>query len=239
MKRISMWSGPRNVSTAIMYSFRQRPDTVVVDEPFYAHYLKQTNKQHPGRASILAGMEIDESKVKSKVIFADYDKNILFLKNMAHHLIALDRSFLNDLDNIILIRDPKEMLPSLAKKIANPSLIDTAMLEQNQILDYILASGQSPIVLDAKETLLNPEKVLRIVCQKLAIPFYKEMLDWPAGPKPEDGIWAKHWYHNVHKSTGFSKYKKKAANFPEQLEEIYQEIKAIYERLYSYAIKAE
>lgn len=184
-------------------------------------------------------MENDANKVKANIIFADYNKDVLFLKNMAHHLIALDRSFLDNLDNIILTRNPKEMLPSLAKNIANPSLIDTGLLEQNQILDHILANGQIPIVLDAKETLLNPKKVLSTVCQRLDISFYKEMLSWPVGPKIEDGIWSKYWYDNVHKSTGFSKYQKKPNKLKKNLLELYQETKDLYERLYSYAIKAE
>lgn len=239
MKRISMWSGPRNVSTAIMYSFRQRPDTLVIDEPLYAAYLKQTNKKHPGSIEVLGGMENDAEKVLSDVIFANYDSDIIFFKNMAHHLLGLEQDFLNDLDNILLCRDPKEMLPSLAKNIENPSLLDTGLLQQTQILDLIIAKGQEPIVLDAKETLLNPERVLKQVCKRLEIPFYNEMLAWPAGPKTEDGIWAKYWYHNVHKSISFTKYQPKTSKFPEHLNELYQESKALYDRLYSYAIKAK
>ncbi len=238
MKRISMWSGPRNVSTAIMYSFRQRPDTVVIDEPLYAYYLEQSQKSHPGRLEVLASQDRDINLLKNNVIFKDFRQDILFLKNMAHHLINLDFSLLDDLSNIILTRDPAEMLPSLAKNIEQPVLQDTGLSEQNQILDYVLAKGQSPIVLDAKETLLNPEKVLSELCARLEIPFYQEMLSWPAGAKPEDGIWAKYWYHNVHKSTGFGRYQAKTDALPAELHELYNEAKPLYERLYSYAIKA-
>jgi len=236
VKLISMWSGPRNVSTALMYSFRQRPDTRVVDEPYYAHYLLRTAKEHPGRDEIIANMATDSKVITENLL--NSDREILFIKNMAHHLPGLEPNPLDLFTNILLTRDPKEMLPSLAKTLKNPGLEDTGLKEQLEILNFILKSGNTPIVLDAKETLLNPKKVLNELCNRLEIDFYEEMLSWPIGPKPEDGIWAKYWYQNVHKSNAFSKYREKTEIFPEELGQLYDESKFYYQELYKYAIKA-
>jgi len=238
MKLISMWSGPRNVSTAIMYAFRQRPDTAVVDEPYYANYLLTTGKDHPGRVEILESMEHDAKKISTNLFSSNNGNEILFVKNMAHHLAGLEPSPIKLFENILLTRDPKEMLVSLAKTLNNPGLEDTGLKEQLEILNFILKSGKNPIVLDARETLLNPKKVLKELCNKLEIPFYEEMLSWPAGPKPEDGIWAKYWYQSVHQSKGFAEYKKKTEPFPKELIDLYEESKPYYQELFKYAIKA-
>jgi Sulfotransferase domain len=236
--KLSMWSGPRNVSTALMYSFRQRSDTLVFDEPLYGHYLKVSGAQHPGGEEVLSKMDTDGDRVVREVLLATSDRPIRFYKNMAHHLLGLERDFLSQLTNILLTRDPREMLPSLSKQIPNPTLRDTGLREQVELLDFILQSGQTPIVLDAKELLQNPENVLREVCGYLGIPFEPAMLSWQAGPKPEDGVWAKHWYDNVHKSTTFEMYQAKQEKFPEHLKELLDQSLPIYERLYEYAIKS-
>jgi Sulfotransferase domain len=236
--RLSVWSGPRNVSTALMYSFRQRSDTVVVDEPLYGHYLKTSDAEHPGAGEVLDTMDNDGERVVREVILGPCERPIHFFKNMAHHLPGLGPAFLDGIANVLLIRDPTEMLPSLATQLKSPTLRDTGLREQNVILDSILARGERPVVLDARELLLDPPGVLRRACVALGIPFDDAMLSWPAGPKPEDGVWAKHWYHNVHASTGFAPYSPPEKPFPARLEPLLGECLPYYERLQNYAITA-
>ena len=212
--RLSVWSGPRNVSTALMYSFRQRSDTVVVDEPLYGHYLGTSDAEHPGAAEVLKTMDDDGERVVREVILGPCERPVLFFKNMAHHLPGLDPAFLDRITNVLLIRDPTEMLPSLARQLSAPTLRDTGLREQDVILDSILARDEIPIVIDARDLLLDPPGVLQRACAALGIPFEDAMLSWPAGPKPEDGIWAVHWYHNVHASTGFAPYSPPENQFP-------------------------
>jgi Sulfotransferase domain len=236
--RLSVWSGPRNVSTALMYSFRQRTDTVVVDEPLYGHYLKSSDAEHPGAREVLDAMDNDGERVVREVILGPYERPIHFFKNMAHHLPGLDPAFLNGITNVLLIRDPTEMLPSLAKQLSSPTLRDTGLREQAYILDSILARGEEPVILDAREVLLDPPGVLRQACAGLGLPFEDAMLSWPAGPKPEDGVWAKHWYHNVHASTGFEPYSPPRDPFPARLKPLLEECLPYYEYLRGYAIGA-
>lgn len=238
--RLSMWSGPRNVSTALMYAFRERSDTEVVDEPLYGHYLKTSGAEHPGREEVMAQMDCDGARVVREVILAPCeDKPVRFFKNMAHHLRGLDWSFIDRITNLLLTRDPREMLPSLARRISSPTLRDTALEEQVELLERINKAGQEPVVLDARELLLDPKGVLRRACEKLGLPFKPAMLHWPPGPKPEDGVWAKYWYDSVHASTGFEPYRPKTAPFPEQLRPLLEACRPLYERLYAHAIRAE
>jgi hypothetical protein len=221
-----------------MYSFRQRSDTVVVDEPLYGHYLKSTGTEHPGAREVLDTMDNDGERVVREVILGPCERPVHFFKNMAHHLPGLDPGFLDSITNVLLIRDPTEMLPSLARQLITPTLRDTGLREQNVILDSILARGEKPIVLDARELLLDPPGVLRRACAGLGIPFDDAMLSWPAGPKPEDGVWARHWYHNVHASTGFAPYSPPEDQFPASLEPLLEECLPLYRRLKTYTIVA-
>ena len=236
--RLSVWSGPRNVSTALMYSFRQRADTTVVDEPLYGHYLSTTDAGHPGTAEVLEAMDGDGERVVREVLLGPCERGVHFFKNMAHHLPGLHPAFLDEITNVLLVRDPTEMLPSLARQLSSPTLRDTGLREQTIILDSVLARGGNPIVLDARSLLLDPPGVLRRACAKLSIPFEEAMLSWPAGPKPEDGVWAEHWYHNVHASTGFAPYKPPESPFPSRLEPLLEECLPYYYRLRGYAIRA-
>lgn len=237
--KLNVWSGPRNVSTALMYSFRQRSDTRVVDEPLYGHYLAATGADHPGAEEVLASMDRDGERVVREVILGPCERPVCFFKNMAHHLAGLDRGFLGEVRNVLLARDPREMLPSLARQIPSPTLRDTGLAEQVEILETMLKRDESPIVLDARELLLDPPGVLRRACEGLGIPFDRAMLSWPAGPKPEDGVWAKHWYDGVHASTGFEPYRPKTGPFPERLKLILKECLPLYGRLRQHAIVAE
>ncbi|MCB0180668.1 MAG: sulfotransferase family protein [Anaerolineae bacterium] len=237
--RLSVWSGPRNISTALMYSFAQRADTRVVDEPLYGHYLSLSHADHPGREEVIAAMENDSERVVREVILGPCDRPVLFLKNMSHHLMELDWAFLNQLTNVLLIRNPEEMLPSLAENLAQPILRDTGYKFQVELLDYLLERGQTPPVLEARELLSNPASVLRQLCERIGLPFDQAMLHWPAGARPEDGLWAKYWYHNLHRSTGFMPYRPKTDPFPPHLHPLLDECRPYYERLLSYTIKAE
>lgn len=237
--RVCLWSGPRNVSTALMYSFAQRADTRVIDEPLYGHYLSTSGVEHPGRDEVLAAMETDGAKVVRDVILGPSDRPILFMKQMAHHLMGLDRSFLNQTVNVLLIRDPQEVLASLVRQLPNPGLVDTGLGFQSELVDELTVRGQKPLVLDSRETLLDPAGVLSRLCTVLGIDFDSKMLEWEAGPLPEDGVWARHWYGNVHRSTGFQPYRPKTDPFPAELEELLEECRPHYERLYDRAIRAK
>ena len=211
---------------------------MVVDEPLYGHYLSTSDAEHPGAAEVLETMDDDGERVVREVILGPCGRPIHFFKNMAHHLPGLDPAFLDRITNVLLIRDPTEMLPSLARQLSAPTLRDTGLREQDVILDSILARGERPVVLDARDLLLDPPAVLQRACAALGIPFEDAMLSWPAGPKPEDGIWAKHWYHNVHASRGFAPYSPPENQFPTHLEPLLEECLPYYRRLGSYAVTA-
>ena len=237
-QRISVWSGPRNVSTALMYSFAQREDTRVLDEPLYGHYLKVSGAQHPGRDQVMAHMELQGTVVVEELLSKDYQKPLLFIKNMAHHLTELDYKFLRELTNVLLIRDPREMLPSLVKQIPHPNMLDTALQMLWELYEYLLDKGQHPLILDSKELLLDPPKILTELCEQLQIPYSPKMLQWSPGARPEDGIWAPHWYHQVHQSSGFAAYQPKNESVRDDLQELLEQCIHFYQLLYDKALKA-
>jgi len=236
-KRICLWSGPRNISTAIMYSFAQRSDTKVVDEPLYAHYLNETDafQYHPGAEEVLQSMEKNGVKV-IELMLGPHEKPVVFFKQMTHHLVNLDWSFLEHTLNIILTRDPEEMLPSYAVEVEHPTMRDTGYQKQLELLDYLIGIGQKPIVLVSERVLQNPEKVLRKLCESIGVPFEESMLSWEKGPRPEDGVWAKYWYHNVHQSTGFNPYQPKKQPIQNHLKPLAEQCKPIYDQLCEYSL---
>ena len=236
--RINLWSGPRNVSTALMYSFAQRGDTTVVDEPLYGHYLAVSHAPHPGAGEVMAHMCTDAQQVIDEVILGPAPRPVLFMKQMAHHLVELDRAFLGKTTNVLLIRDPVEMLPSLAGNLEVPTLRDTGLATQAGLYDDLVALGQEPPVLDARQLLLDPRGVLAQLCDRLEIPFDERMLTWRAGPRPEDGIWAKYWYQAVHRTTGFLPYTSKSAPFPDRLAPLLAECRPYYSHLARHALLA-
>lgn len=238
IKRVCLWSGPRNISTALMYSFAQRNDTKVYDEPLYAHYLSNTeaDEYHPGAEDVLTTLENDGNKV-IEMMMGSHDTSVVFFKNMTHHLLDLDKAFMKDVINVILTRDPLEMLPSFDAVIENPSMRDVGYELHMDLLDYFEKRGIEPIVLDSKNVLLNPEGVLNVLCDRIGIPFKNEMLKWEPGARLEDGVWAEYWYSSVHKSTHFSTYKPKIAPFPKQLVPLLEECNKHYERLSKLSIR--
>ena len=205
-KIICLWSCPRNVSTALMYSFGSREDTSIFDEPLYGHYLRKSKLEHPGRDEIINSLECDGEKVINDIILKPENK-INFHKLMTHFLIDLDLSFLKKVTNILFIRDPKEIINSYHKVIPYPTIDDIGIEKQFKLFNYLKSNDQDVVVLDSKELLIDPEITLKKLCKKINIPFDKKMLKWKQGPKKEDGIWAKYWYKNVHQSSCFKKYK--------------------------------
>ena len=237
IKRICMWACPRNISTTMMYSFAQRNDTKVYDEPLYAHYLANTKAKeyHPGVQEILAADENDGQKVID-VMLQNNAAPVLFYKQMTHHLLDLDRSFMSSVQHILLTRDPREMLPSFAEVIENPKLADTGYQHHNDLVDYFEANNIPFTVIDSKRVLLNPKSQLQQLCSNLGIEFQEAMLSWKKGPRPEDGVWAKYWYSSIHNSTGFMRYKEKKEPFPEALLPLLKECLPYYQRLRNLAL---
>jgi hypothetical protein len=237
-KRICLWSGPRNISTALMYSFAQRKDTSVVDEPLYAHYLTSTEAHdyHPGADEVISTQLNDGNRVIREVIMGEYDTPLVFFKNMTHHLVDLKWDFLKETTNIILTRDPRDMLPSYARHIKHPAMQDVGYAKHLELLNYLHGIGQKPPVIDSKEILIRPGNKLAQLCNYLDIPFDESMLNWNPGPRPEDGVWAKHWYQNVHKSSGFEPYTPKKKKIPEHLKKLLNECEKIYNILLDYSL---
>lgn len=238
-RRINLWSSPRNISTAMMYSFGNRPDTTVVDEPLYAYYLSahMNRPPHPGEAEILDSQFQDGKVVIEKVLLGDYKTPIVLFKQMTHHLVGLSYDFLTGMDNVLLIRDPKEIIHSYSKVIPNPSMDDVGIAMQAGLYDFLSQKGKAPIVLDTNEVLKDPEKVLAELCVILDIPFTKAMLSWQSGPRKEDGIWAQYWYQNVHRSTGFKPYEKREIQLSDELSSLAKEAMPYYALLFEKALK--
>ena len=239
MNKICLWSGPRNVSTALMYSFAQRNDTKVVDEPLYGHYLLVTGVKHPGRKEIMDEVNCDGKLVMDDLLkINDLDgKDVLFLKQMTKHLVGINHDFLPKFKNVFLIRNPKDMLSSLAVNIPKPNLADTGLDLQWKVYKNLKSLGNKPIVVDSRELLMNPKNILKQLCGHLNLEFVDSMLSWPAEPRKEDGIWAKYWYQSLHKSTGFQSYQAKP-NFPDAHKQVLSECMPYYEKLLSEAIRA-
>lgn len=234
---INLLSGPRNVSTALMYSFAQRDDSQVVDEPLYGRYLAETQAPQPHRDELLGLLETDgETIIRESILCPPSDEPVFFVKNMAHHLIDSDEEWLNDkrVRNVFLIRDPIQMLPSLINQIEEPNLRDAAYKAQADWFEKL----ENSLVLDAKPLLQNPEAVLNELCNQLGISFDSAMLSWEPGPRAEDGAWAPYWYHNLHRSTGFSPYQEKSEPFPEHLKPLAQQCLPHYLTLLDHAIGA-
>ena len=229
--KIALWSGPRNISTALMYSFANRSDTAVVDEPLFGYFLKHTGAWRPSREEVLATMETDPQKVIDSLLEPSTDMPVYFMKHMANQLVDLNLDFLDSFKNVVLIRDPKDVLLSYSKQVEEPTLLDTAYKMQADLIDHFSKVGTPFIVLNARNVLLNPEGQIRVLCDKLNIHFQSSMLNWGAGPREEDGVWAKYWYNSVHESTGFGSYREKDGELPSNLNPLYDECMEYYGKL--------
>ncbi len=226
--RIAAWSGPRNISTAMMRSWENRSDTCVIDEPLYAHYLRVTGLDHPGREEVLAHHDANWKTVIKQLV-GPCEYSVFYQKHMTHHLLPnISRDWLYDIEHLFLIREPREMLTSLKKQIPHPTLEDTGLPQQVELLGELKAIGKTPLILDSKDVLENPEAMLSLTCEKLGIRFDEAMLSWPSGSRDSDGTWATHWYASVNASTGFEAWKPKEEQVPAHLKALCLECEALY-----------
>ncbi len=239
--RIAMWSGPRNLSTAVMYSFGNRPDTAVWDEPFYAAFLAATGLNHPMRAEILAAGERDPLKVAPRCLGpAPKGKTVFYQKHMTHHMLpGFPLDWLNDVTNIFLIRRPDRVIASYHAKRENPMLDDIGFRQQAEIFGTLRAQGQTPIVIDSDDILQAPEPALRALCKAINLPFSNSMLHWPEGRHASDGPWAKHWYGSVHRSTGFAKGVSKQPQLSDEGKALLAQALPFYEHLSPFRLKLD
>ena len=237
--RVAMWSGPRNISTAMMWAWENRPDTVVVDEPFYAFYLKETGTKHPGAEEVIAQGETDWRKVVTQLTGPIPRRaHIFYQKQMTHHLLPhISRDWLSDVTNCFLIRDPTEVIASYIKKNPEPKLNDLGFVQQAEIFDFVRCqTGSIPPVIDADDVLRDPERMLRLLCDAIGVEFSDKMLSWPPGPRDTDGIWAKYWYAEVERSTAFQPYRERKIELPDHLRGIEQRCRECYEQLHQHRL---
>ena len=234
---INLVSGPRNVSTALMYSFAQRSDTEVVDEPFYAVYLTRSGADHPGAEAVLTSLSSDEGQVRAR-LSAPRTKAVLFIKNMAHHMEVLNQPFLPGAVNLFLIRDPLHILLSYSAVKPDVTMRDIGVADQYRLFELLRTEGETPLVVDASALVSQPEAILAKVCLASGLPFEQRMVHWPAGPKPYDGIWAPFWYGNVHQSTGFERRVHVQRDLPAHLRNLCAKAREIYDKLRAFSLKA-
>jgi hypothetical protein len=231
--RIAMWSGPRNLSTALMRSFENRGDCSVVDEPLYAAYLATTGLDHPGRDAVIASQPTDWREVARAMVEGPVGTPLQYQKHMTHHLLpGMDRAAFAGLAHAFLIRDPERVLTSYAKVRDEPTLEDLGLPQQVAIFE----TYGGPVV-DAAAILSAPEPALRALCGALGIDFDAAMLSWPAGPRDSDGVWAPHWYAGVEASTGFARESPGAHDpLPDRLQPLLERCRPYYDRLAPYAL---
>ncbi|MGE7391086.1 hypothetical protein ACQKM2_37020 [Streptomyces sp. NPDC004126] len=234
--RIAMWSGPRTRSTAMLRAWENRPDTSVVDEPLYAYYLANTDVPDPGQEEVIASQPTDWRTVLDALTTAPPPAGapIFYQKHLAQHLLpAVDRSLLRPLRHAFLIRHPAEMLASYAQ-VQAPSADELGLRQQYEL--HRLFGG--PVV-DTSDLVERPEPVLRELCRALDVPFTPQMLSWPAGPRPTDGVWGRHWYKGVWNSTGFSPSASPVHPLPDHLHPVLDECLPFYQELRSIRISGQ
>jgi hypothetical protein len=238
--RIAMWSGPRNISTALMRAWENRDDCVVWDEPLYGYYLNATGIPHPGAAEVIAEQGTDANAIIARCI-GDIpgDKKIFYQKHMTLHLLPeLDRCWLSSLVNCFLIREPEAVIASYAAVRGDAILEDIGFIQQAELFDHVRRiNGEIPLVIDSREFLLDPRGMLEAVCDRLKIEFVPAMLNWPKGARDSDGVWAKHWYESVWNSTGFEAYREKDYQLCAKDRKISQQARPYYEELYQYRLR--
>ena len=235
---IAVWSGPRNISTALMYSFASRKDVYAIDEPFYAHYLAQTGLLHPMRDDILASQSQDSAAIIEDICAQRTDGRHIYHKHMTHHMLpSIPLDWLSRVKNVFLIRHPSQVIASFAKKHQNPKLSDLGYERQVELFDHILASGTTPIVIDGHDLQSDPEPVLKRLCSALELAFSNDMLTWASGGKSCDGIWAKHWYGSVHASTGFRAPSQASVALSPELQALEAQAMPFYSYMNTYCLK--
>lgn len=238
--RVACWSGPRNISTAMMRAWENRADTVVVDEPLYAHYLMATGLDHPGRERVLATGECDWRRATTWLTGPiPGGADIWYQKHMAQHLLdGMVTDWLDDLTHTFLIRHPREVLLSYTRTREPASALELGFLQQAELFDHIAGrTGTAPVVIDAADFLRAPEAMLRHWCDRLGVDFTPRMLHWPAGRRTTDGVWAPYWYAAVEQSTGFTPPQPSTGTVPERLQGTLEQCMPAYERLHAWRLK--
>ena len=223
----------------MMRAWGNRPDTFVIDEPFYAFYLKAASKKHPGADEVIATGERDWRKVVAQLTsLLPNGKRIFFQKQMTHHLLPeVEREWLASVTNCFLIRDPREVIASYVKKREDPALEDLGFIQQGEIFDWVCARRDAtPPVIDARDVLENPKRTLGLLCDAVGVEFSESMLSWPPGLRETDGLWAKYWYGEVARSTSFEPYRPRRDQVPKHLLEIHKRCRECYERLYEWRL---
>lgn len=237
--RLAMWSGPRNISTAMMRAFENRPDCQVVDEPFYASYLHATGIDHPMRDEVVASQPVDPAEV-IKTLLAPLPEgvDVHYQKHMTQHMIeGVPLAWLDEVTNCFLIRNPREIVASYSQKRSTVTEEDIGIKRQLELFDYVRErTGKAPLVLEASAVLKDPRGQLSRLCQALEIPFFEAMLAWPTGRRQSDGVWAPHWYGAVEASTGFAPYKEKNPVLADELEALAAQAMPSYEKLKTHAL---
>lgn len=228
--RINLISNPRNVSTALMYSFAQRADMSVIDEPFYGYYLSNHEVSHPGQEEILTTMPTSLEGVFNSLDNA-HRKEHLFIKGMAHHLDMVATDHLRGMTHIIFIREPKQMIASFAKVMPDPTMKDIGLADQLRLLKSLEEFGEPTVVLDSGQLLADPAQMLSRLCERIGLRMDAAMLRWKSGGIAEDGVWAPHWYGNVHQTTGFAVQSTSSRPFPEHCRDLLDQAMPIYRQL--------
>lgn len=231
--RIAMWSGPRNISTAMMRSWENRPDCLTVDEPFYACYLQETGLQHPCREEILAAQSTSRDEVIEQLCSAPIDAELFYHKHMTHHMPrGTNLEWCKNLKHCFLIRDPADVIASYLNKMPEVSEDAIGIVRQAELFQEISEIvGEPPAVIDARDVLADPAAVLQRLCRQLGIAWSDVMLSWPPGPRPSDGVWAPHWYQSVEQSTGFARHRGQAAQLTAEHSALAEQMQPYYERL--------
>ncbi|HET7306068.1 MAG TPA: HAD family hydrolase [Segeticoccus sp.] len=238
--RLAVWSGPRNISTALMRSWENRPDTIVVDEPLFAHWLATTGTDHPGREDVLATYEHDWRRVVDELTGpVPEGVAVYYQKHMAHHLTPqVEHEWMTRLTNVLLIRDPREVVASYQKSRPRFVARDLGFEQLVELHEELAtATGTAPPVVDAADFLRAPEAHLRALCSLVGVAFTERMLHWPAGPRDSDGVWAPHWYRTVWESTGFEPYRTRDVSLSGRSAEVAEECRPAYEQLYAVRLR--
>ncbi len=237
--RIAMWSGPRNISTAMMRAWENRSDCTVWDEPLYGYYLSRTSIPHPGAKEIIAAQGNDWHSIINRCTGnPPGQKQVFYQKHMTLHLLPeIDRQWLSCLTNCFLIREPEAVIASYAAVREEVTLDDIGFAQQAELFEYVTRiSGEIPLVIDTKEFLLDPESMLRRICNRLNLAFETSMLSWPTGPRDSDGVWGKYWYESVWNSSGFAPYREKPLTLGAKEQAIAEQARPYYEQLYRHRL---
>ena len=235
-----MWCAPRTISTALMRAWENRQDTVVIDEPFYAHYLQATGIVHPARDQIIAGYEADWRVVARSLTEDPLPEGaaVCYQKQMANHMLDhIELAWVGKLTNCFLIRAPAEVITSYIKVRPQPTLLELGFPQLLRLFEAVRQrSGSVPPVIDSQDVLRDPRRTLSRLCEAVSVPFSERMLSWPPGRRESDGVWAPHWYAAVEKSTGFAPYRPKDEPVPPHLHGLLAQAQEIYQELYRFRL---